>query len=87
MSGSGSAPRMAPLAPGTARPDRAPRTIGRALRAWLINGSTLPLFRSPWFWAAAVVKLVLGSVLASYYMRDLFVPFVNYFAESRLANP
>jgi uridine kinase len=42
---------------------------------------------SPLFWGALAVKLVLGASLASYYLRDLFVPFVNYFVESGFANP
>jgi hypothetical protein len=35
----------------------------------------------------AAIKIVLGSILASHYLRDLFTPFVNYFIESRGANP
>jgi uridine kinase len=44
-------------------------------------------FGSPFFWVALAVKLVLGASLASYYLRDLFVPFLNYFVESGFANP
>ena len=79
--------RPLPPSSANARPLRLDRTLPRTFRTWLLNGSTRPLFRSPWFWVAAALKLVAGSMLASYYMRDLFVPFVNYFAESRLSNP
>lgn len=45
------------------------------------------LFGSRLFWAVLALKLVAGSLLASHYPRDLFVPFVNYYAESGFSNP
>lgn len=44
-------------------------------------------FSSPIFWGVLVLKMALGSLLASYYMRDLFVPFLNCYVESGFANP
>jgi uridine kinase len=44
-------------------------------------------FRSWLFWAVLALKLALGSAAASYYLRDLFVPFLNYYVESGFANP
>src|SRR5688572_27041808 len=44
-------------------------------------------FASPLFWLVLALKLVLGATAASYYLRDLFVPFLNYFVESGFANP
>ncbi|MBI1735319.1 MAG: hypothetical protein HYR51_09100 [Candidatus Rokubacteria bacterium] len=45
------------------------------------------LARHPAFWIALAVKVVLGATAASSFLRDLFVPFVNYFVESGFANP
>jgi len=50
-------------------------------RAWR------PLLASPWFWAILLLKLVVGSLIASHYPRDLFIPFVNHFVESGLTDP
>ncbi|MGH2521353.1 MAG: hypothetical protein ACRDH2_02515 [Anaerolineales bacterium] len=68
--------------------------IGKALedyKSFFLGAAADPavraFFRSPLFWAALVLKLALGSTLASYYLRDLFVPFLNYFVESGFANP
>jgi uridine kinase len=44
-------------------------------------------FRSPVFRVVLVLKIIIGSLLASYYMRDLFVPFLNYYVESGFHNP
>ena len=44
-------------------------------------------FRAPLFWVILALKLILGSLVASTYLRDLFVPFVNYFVESHFSNP
>ena len=46
-----------------------------------------PLLASPWFWAVLALKLVLGTLVASHYPRDLFIPFVNRFVESGFADP
>ena len=56
-------------------------------RGLLADPPTRMFFLSRLFWTVLVLKVVLGSVLASYYMRDLFVPFVNYFVESGFSNP
>lgn len=34
-----------------------------------------------------LLKIVLGTLLASHFLSDLFIPFVNYYVESGLANP
>jgi uridine kinase len=39
------------------------------------------------FWFAGAFKLVLGSLVASTYLRDLFLPFLNYFVESHFSDP
>ncbi|MCE1247378.1 MAG: hypothetical protein LWY06_12095 [Firmicutes bacterium] len=51
------------------------------------EGSIRELLRSPVFWSVLVIKIIIGSILASYYMRDLFVPFLNYYVESGFHNP
>lgn len=61
--------------------------LRRALNAAATDPALRAFFRSPLFWAALVVRLLLGSTLASYFLRDLFVPFLNYFVESGFANP
>src|SRR5687768_10295671 len=33
------------------------------------------------------LKIALGTCFASYYLRDLFIPFINYFVESGFRNP
>jgi uridine kinase len=53
----------------------------------LKSGSARDFFRSPLFWAGLTARLLLGSALGSYFLRDLFVPFVNYFVESGFQNP
>jgi uridine kinase len=45
------------------------------------------LFHSPLFWGVFGIKLLLGSLVASSYLRDLFLPFVNYFVDSGFADP
>ncbi len=45
------------------------------------------IFRSPLFWGPLALKLALASFLGSHYLRDLFVPFVNFFVESGFSNP
>lgn len=45
------------------------------------------LARHPAFWIVLALKVALGAMAASSYLRDLFVPFVNYFVESGFANP
>ncbi|MBI4407874.1 MAG: DUF2029 domain-containing protein [Candidatus Kerfeldbacteria bacterium] len=40
-----------------------------------------------WFWIILVIKLIVGSVLASSFMSQGFVPFVNYFVTSGFQNP
>ncbi len=49
--------------------------------------SVRALFHSKLFWIVFAVKLIMSSLLASHYMRDLFVPFLNYFVESHFSNP
>jgi uridine kinase len=45
------------------------------------------LFCQRGFWVVLAAKLALGSLFASYYLRDLFVPFLNYFVRSGFHNP
>ncbi len=58
-----------------------------ALRAVLERPAVVQLVSSRLFWAGLAFKLLLGATLASTYLRDLFIPFVNYFVESSFANP
>ncbi len=51
------------------------------------NSSVRALFQSKLFWIIFSLKLVMSAFLGSHYMRDLFVPFLNYFVESHFANP
>lgn len=39
------------------------------------------------FWLILLLKIIVGSVLASSFMRDGFIPFVNYFVSSGFQNP
>jgi uridine kinase len=39
------------------------------------------------FWAVGAFKVVLGALVASTFLRDLFIPFVNYFVESHFHDP
>ena len=59
----------------------------QALQRQAAAPSVRAFFRSPLFWVSLLAKLVLGALVASFYLRDLFVPFVNYFVESGFANP
>ena len=61
--------------------------IRACLIRWLADHGVRQLFHSPIFWGVLTVKLVMGTFLASYYLRDLFTPFLNYFVESHFANP
>lgn len=45
------------------------------------------LFRSVGFWIVLAGKLLLGTLVASHFLRDLFTPFVNYFVASGFHNP
>lgn len=51
------------------------------------NPSVRALFQSKLFWIVLGIKVAMSAMLASHYMRDLFVPFLNYFVESHFANP
>jgi uridine kinase len=51
------------------------------------NPSVRALFQSKLFWIVLALKVVMSAMLASHYMRNLFVPFLNYFVESHFANP
>lgn len=70
---------------------RTARRLGQGVRSFLIRWFSDPavrlMFHSRLFWGALILKLALGSALASYYMRDLFTPFLNYFIESGFSNP
>ncbi len=54
---------------------------------WKEDPAIRRFFRSKVFWTIAALKLILGSCLASYYLHDLFTPFLNYFVESGFSNP
>ena len=79
--------------PAAASPEARPIRSGLLPRVRVIlpglatDPAVRAFFRSPWFWAGLGVRLFLGSTLASYFLRDLFVPFVNYFVESGFADP
>src|SRR6185312_6713260 len=45
------------------------------------------LFRSPGFWIVLAGKLLLGTLVASHFLRDLFGPFINYFVASGFHDP
>jgi uridine kinase len=61
--------------------------VKKSFERWINNPGVRELLRSRLFWTMLVVKLVLGATVASSYMRDLFVPFLNYFVESGFSNP
>ena len=76
----------------TPEAERAPSLL-RVVRAgdtWASRWSSGPareLAGRKMFWVFLALKLALGSMLASHYLRDLFVPFVNYFVESGFKDP
>lgn len=45
------------------------------------------LFRSRLFVGVLALKVAVGCLAASFYMRDLFAPFLNYYVSSGLSNP
>jgi uridine kinase/Gpi18-like mannosyltransferase len=49
--------------------------------------SKIPLAKSRLFWAGLAVKLIIACCFASEYLRDLFVPFSNYFIGSGFEDP
>ena len=40
-----------------------------------------------YFCVGLLLKIILGSFLASYFLTDLFAPFINYFVQSRFSDP
>jgi uridine kinase len=56
-------------------------------RRWIDHRGLRTLRSSRLFWAVLVLKLCASAWIASSYMRDLFVPFVDYFVESGFENP
>lgn len=48
---------------------------------------TLPFWRSRLFWGVLVLKIAASFFFASSYMKDLFIPFINYFVASGFQNP
>ncbi len=42
---------------------------------------------SPIFWTILALKIALSAFLSSFYMNELFIPFLNYFVESGFKNP
>ncbi|MGZ5121133.1 MAG: hypothetical protein ACXWCK_34140, partial [Burkholderiales bacterium] len=62
---------------------RMPGSIPQRIRATQARlrpeGVVRELLASKLFWIVLAGKLVVGATFASTYMRDLFVPFVNYF--------
>ncbi|MDT8395062.1 MAG: hypothetical protein RRA32_01265 [bacterium] len=54
---------------------------------WLDLFGLAPLFKSRFFWVLLAFKLFLGFSAASYFLSDLFVPFINRFAEAPLESP
>ena len=55
-------------------------------QAWRHPGSRA-LLRSRVFLSVLVLKLVIGTLFGSHYPRDLFIPFVGYFASTGGENP
>ena len=45
------------------------------------------IFDSPLFWFVLVLKIAVGTLLASTYLTDLFIPFLEQFAHRPLDNP
>src|SRR5215467_1435443 len=68
---------MAPLTESRTQNNN-PQTLGAAFR-------TLSSYRL--FWFVGAFKLVLSGLMASTYLRDLFIPFLNYFVQSHFSDP
>jgi len=54
---------------------------------WVPNSVVRDFLHTRLFVGILVLKVVLGSVAASHYLRDLFIPFVNYFVSSGFSDP
>src|ERR1700690_3732971 len=57
------------------------------IKTWFTTPTIREFFRSRLFWAVLALKVTLGALVASTYLRDLFIPFVNYFVGSHFSNP
>jgi uridine kinase len=71
----------------TMRPAAMAAAAREAASRWTTHPGVRALFASRLFWAALAVKLAVGSLAASYYLRDLFIPFLNDFVSSGFADP
>ncbi len=69
------------------RSDGRSSVIWSQLQSLLDRPTFSQLLHSKLFWSGLLFKLVLGSTLASFYLRDLFIPFINYFVDSGFSNP
>lgn len=60
-------------------------------KSWLNNASNTPkltdVLRDPFFWGIALLKLLAGSLLASAYFSNFFIPFLEHFATHPFQNP
>ena len=63
-----------------------PTTTGRPTLASEPEPERMPT-RSRLFWGVLIFKLVLGTFFASHYLRELFIPFVNYYVLSGYQDP
>jgi len=52
-----------------------------------VSNSCRTFFSHPFFWIVLGLKVCAGSIFASHYLKDLFLPFVHYFIASRFADP
>ncbi|MFN0060060.1 MAG: glycosyltransferase 87 family protein [Planctomycetota bacterium] len=77
----------APAPPLDFKPVRVLRLGGAASLGSLLKTELPALFLHPAFLCVLALKLALGTVCASAYLRDLFTPFVSYFVESGGSNP
>ena len=53
----------------------------------LVRLDLASLFASRLFWFGLLLKFVLGAIFTSDYLRDLFVPFIDYYSQHLLADP
>lgn len=61
--------------------------INRSLEQKINRLDLRELFHSRLFWFGVCLKVILGSMFASHYLTELFVPFINHFCKNPHLNP
>lgn len=57
------------------------------IKTKLLSEPAVSFLRHPVFWVVLIAKLVASALFGSHYVKDLFLPFINYFITSGFENP